>query len=211
MLVYLYVFALVFGGILLLASIFTGGNDADADAGGDIEASDVDAGGDVDADTHGDAAHHGHGSSIDVHGALGLFTVFLSLRFWTFFLAFFGATGLAFHTLELVHSSTVTLIIAAAMGVLTGYATVLIMRALSTNQSGAIATAADYVGQSGRVLLPIAPDQVGKVRLQIGGTTVDVLATSEEQRSFAAGDEALVIHMQGTTAVVARIDDKVSS
>ena len=202
MLFQIYVFALVVGGILLAASMFLGGEDADADAGdfGDADGGDL-------GDADGGEVDHGHqmlDSAVDSHGSpAGFLTTFLSLRFWTFFMTFFGATGLIFDGLELA-APPMTPIIAGGMGLVTGYVTVAVIRSLSKDVGGKVATAADYVGKSGRVLLPIRDGDIGKIRLEVGGTTVDMLATSADGQ-LATGDEALVIEMNGTTAVVSRM------
>ncbi|WAS92278.1 hypothetical protein [Nannocystis punicea] len=190
MLIYLYLFAFGLGGVLLLGSIFIGGKDT----GGD--------GGDGDASTS--AQHFDHGV-VEAHGALpGLFTAFLSLRFWMFFLAFFGLTGLVLDGLDLVDSPSVALVAALGMGLFTGQGTVAVFRSLSHSETSTAASAADYIGRSGRVMVGFAAGDLGKVRLTLKGTTVDVLATTEEERGFASGEEALVIAMNDTTAVVAR-------
>lgn len=195
MLIYVYLFAFGLGGVLLLGSIFIG--DKDTDAGGG-EAS-GDAGGDA------QAQHFDHGVG-DGHGGLaGLFTAFLSLRFWMFFLAFFGLTGLVLDGLDLVDSPTAALLAALGMGLLTGQGTVLVFRRLAQSETSTAAASADYIGRSGRVLVGFGPGALGKVRLVLKGTTVDVLATSDDERAFQPGDEALVIAMNDTTAVVARV------
>ncbi|MDC0717151.1 hypothetical protein [Nannocystis bainbridge] len=186
MLIYLYLFAFGLGGVLLLGSIFIGDKD----------------GGDSDAST---AEHFDHGVD-DSHGTLaGLFTAFFSLRFWMFFLAFFGLTGLVLDGLDLVDSPTAALVAALGMGLLTGLGTVAVFRNLSHSETSTAASAADYIGRSGRVMVGFAAGDLGKVRLTLKGTTVDVLASTEEERGFVVGDEALVIAMNDTTAVVARV------
>lgn len=201
MLIYLYLFAFGLGGVLLLGSIFLG--DKDTDAGGG-EGGDADAGGT-------EAQHFDNGVG-EAHGSVaGLFTAFLSLRFWMFFLAFFGLTGLVLDGLDLVDSSTVALVAAVVMGLATGQGTVLVFRHLARSETGRAPTVADYIGRSGRVLVGFAAGDLGKVRLTLGGTTVDVLATTEEERAFSPGDDALVIAMHDTTAVVARIAPSSSS
>ena len=98
LLIYAYIFALVLGGVLLGASFLLGGDhDADGDVDMDADA-DVDADVDADADIDGDAdgGHDGHGDVAGFFGVLG------SLRFWTFFTAFFGLTGLVHQTYDLV-------------------------------------------------------------------------------------------------------------
>lgn len=195
MLVYVYLFSFALGGILLLASILLG----DKDTG----QADVDA--DADASADAGAPHQGldHGVPGSHGGLAGVFTAFLSMRFWMFFVAFFGLTGLVLDGLDLVGSG-LALTLALAMGLFTGQATVAVFRHLATSETSTAAGAHDYVGKSGRVLVGFGPGELGKLRLTLKGTTVDVLATSDEEQRFAAGDSALVIQMNETTAVVAR-------
>lgn len=191
MLVYVYLFSFALGGLLLLASILLGDKDsghADTEPGGD-----------------GGASHGLDHGVLDSHGSLsGLFTAFLSMRFWMFFLAFFGLTGLVLDGLDLVPGTGLALGLALAMGLVTGQVTVAVFRHLSTSETSTAAGAHDYVGKSGRVLVGFGPGELGKLRLTLKGTTVDVLATSDEEQRFAIGDSALVIQMNETTAVVAR-------
>jgi hypothetical protein len=196
MLVYVYLFAFALGGLLLLASIFLGDKDGGHDAGHDADA---------DADGPSNPASLAHDGADDHGGLSGLFSAFLSLRFWMFFLAFFGLTGLVLDGLDIVANQTVSLALAIGMGVLTGEVTVFVFRRLAHSETSTAASAHDYVGKSGRVLIGFGGGTLGKLRLTLKGTTVDVLATSDEERPFAAGEEALVIQMNDTTAVVARV------
>lgn len=192
MLVYVYLFAFALGGLLLLASIILG--DKDGHDGADDAA---------DGPSNPQGLAH---DLPDAHGGVaGLFTAFLSLRFWMFFLAFFGLTGLVLDGLDLVDGRVLPLALALAMGVLTGQLTVFVFRRLAHSETSTAAGAHDYVGKSGRVLVGFTGGQLGKLRLTLKGTTVDVLATTDEERPFAAGEEALVIQMNDTTAVVARV------
>ena len=202
MLVYVYLFSFALGGLLLLASILLG----DKDSGHPDAGSDAEVGGDG-----GEVGHASHGlnhSVVDSHGGagsiIGVFTAFLSMRFWMFFLAFFGLTGLVLDGLDLVPGSGLALALSLAMGLVTGQVTVAVFRHLSTSETSTAAGAHDYVGKSGRVLVGFGPGELGKLRLTLKGTTVDVLATSDEEQRFAIGDSALVIQMNETTAVVAR-------
>jgi membrane protein implicated in regulation of membrane protease activity len=197
MLIYIYLFAFGLGGVLLLGSIFLG--DKDTDAPGDAEAGDADAG------TGTQAQHFDHGVG-DSHGTVaGLFTAFLSLRFWMFFLAFFGLTGLVLDGLDLVDAPSAALAAALFMGLVTGQTTVAVFRRLSHSETGTAASSSDYVGRSGRVMVGFEAGGLGKLRLVLKGTTVDVLATTDDARPFRPGEEALVIAMNDTTAVVARV------
>ena len=118
---YLYIGALVFGGVLLGSSILLGSHDdADVD-GGDL---DVDKDIDFDGDT-----------DIDLDGDIGIFWIFRSLRFWTFFLAFFGLTGVLLDGLGLIGSELVTLGLAIGMGTLVGVGGAAAIRALMKDET----------------------------------------------------------------------------
>lgn len=181
MLIDIYLFALVLGGVLLVASLVMGGNSTDVAA---------------DADASAEAEH----------GALGgMFGAFLSLRFWTFFAAFFGLTGFVFDGLDLLPGPTGPLVLAIIMGLATGLFTVWVLRKLQQSSSGAVPTVEAYTGRTGRVLLAFGPGELGKLRLELGGTTVDVLASTEDTTPFVTGDEAMVVEMRQNTALVTRI------
>lgn len=197
MLLNVYLFAFALGAVLLVASIFMGGDDADVDAGADVDM-DVDAGADFDGDGAGDAAHHG-----DTGGLGGFFGALTSVRFWTFFAATFGLLGTLIEWRQMVPSMTVGLPLSAGVGVAAGYAAVATFRRLAAGETGHVAGAQDYVGKSGRVLIAVSQEQVGKVRLEVRGSTVDLLATTDEPESIGIGTQALVIEMRGTTALVA--------
>ena len=100
MLMYFYVGALVFGGVLLLSSVVLGHHDADGDF-------DLDGDGGLDSDGDVDAEHEiTVEKDIDLSGDIGLFWVLRSIRFWMFFLAFFGLTGVLFQGLGLIEKRT---------------------------------------------------------------------------------------------------------
>lgn len=198
MLVYVYLFAFALGGLLLLASIFLGDKDGGHDADHDADAGSGSTG-------PSNPSSLAHDADAD-HGALaGVFSAFLSVRFWMFFLAFFGLTGLVLDGLDIVPNSDLALVLAIAMGILTGEVTVHVFRRLAHSETSTAAGTHDYVGKSGRVLVGFGPGALGKLRLTLKGTTVDVLASTDEERPFVPGDDALVIQMNDTTAVVARV------
>ncbi len=194
MLIYLYLFTLIVGAVLLGASILLGGHDdADADA-------DLDADADADGGVEKELAIGGHG---DVSGLL---VMFLSLRFWTFFMAFFGLTGLALDLLDLVGNPWVTLAIATAMGLVTGGSAAAVIRALSKDTSGKAVESSDYVGKTARVIVPFEGAKVGKVRVDVKGSSIDLLASGVDEDSFGGREEVLIVEMEGSRARVARVD-----
>lgn len=208
MLTYIYLSALIVGGILLAASIFFGG-DADADVDADIDA-DVDVDADADADSDVDLGQQGLTTDhVDAHGSLGGFVAsFLSLRFWTFFAAFFGLTGFLLEKVSPDTPSMVVLGLAIGMGFVIGQVTVAVFRTLGKKDTGTAATERDFQGLSGRVLVGFSAGDVGKVRVTLKGTTQDVLATTDDDDPMTKDEEVLVVQMKGTTALVTRIRAK---
>ncbi len=189
-----YLIALIVGGVLVAISLVAGG---DSDAGG--HGGDLHGGGDGDA--HG-GAHVEHGGALDA--ALGWLPLG-SLRFWTFFAAFFGLTGTALSLLP-GSGSIVTAVAAVAIGYGAGVALTRIVRRLQHSSSDSSLAAADLIGATAHVLLPVAPGRAGKVRLHLKDRAIDVLAETQEDE-LAAGEKALVIAAphQGHV-VIARID-----
>lgn len=184
--IYVYLFALVVGGIVVGASMLLGGHDGEVHAGGD--------GAEPVGQDGPDA------------GAESVFFAMLSVRFWTFFLAFFGLTGFLFEGLGLVPWSWLTTAIAVTVGVLAGTSASWIVRRLQRDTSNSAASSADYVGKMARVLVGFGSGEVGKVRLEVKGSTIDLLAMPIDGRRFAAKDEVLIVEMDGVHAKVAAVD-----
>lgn len=180
----LYLIALLVGGSLLLFSLFSGGDDSDADtdAGGDVDA-------DLDGDVHVDAGHDRDGDFDFV--ALAWLPI-ASLRFWTFFLAFFGAAGTALTLTERDLGHLVTGLVAVGVGYVCGTGAVAAFRYMRRSQTSSALTVDDYIGEVATVRVAVARDKVGKVRLQIKGRTVELLAETEDQEPIATREQAMI-------------------
>ena len=187
-----YLITLIVGGVLVAISLVAGGDGDGGGHDGDAHA------GDADGDAHAE-----HGGALDA--ALGWLPLG-SLRFWTFFAAFFGLTGTALSLLPGT-GSLVTAVAAVAIGYGAGVALTRIVRRMQQTSSDSSLAAADLIGATAHVLLPVAPGRAGKVRLYLKDRAVDVLAETQEEAELPAGDKALVIAAprQGHV-VIARID-----
>lgn len=201
-LIYLYLATLLFGSVLLGASILLGGHD-DLDVDGDVDL-DVDADADFDADVGAGDVDGGMDKDLDFAGADVFFWPLRSVRFWTFFTAFFGLTGLAVSSLGLL-GPIPGLITALSMGIGSGWFASWVIRKLASDESGRAGESGDFIGKSARVVVPVKPGGVGKVRVEIRGQQVDVLAITDDDRAITSEDEVLVIEMEGTRARVARL------
>ena len=172
----------------------------------EIYSTDMTTDGDVDADADADAdaeADHeaDHGDSV------GTWLPFLSLRFWTFFAAFFGLTGVALHAFDV--NWVATLIASVSVGATTGTMVSWMVRRMKMAQTDSTVKETEIEGSTARVLLPISPEIPGKIRVNMKGTSVDIAARTTEGLTIERGTEVLVVRMGDGEAVVTalRADD----
>ena len=173
----LYLIALAVGGTLVMISLAFGGDGDDIDLDLDADV-DVDMEMDADADLDADADADADAAGTD---ALDGWLPITSIRFWTFFLAFFGLTGTLIAGLGLAQSPIATGLIAGAVGWASGAAMIAVYRRLKTDVVDSHVSDRDCLGASATVVVPVLPGQLGKVRLEIKGRTVELLARSEDE------------------------------
>jgi membrane protein implicated in regulation of membrane protease activity len=166
---HLYLGAVAFGITLLVASFALGGKDTG----------------------HGDAGHaHGDGG-----GGLGWAPI-TSLRFWVFLSTFGGGAGLALDALG--SSPAVAAGGAAAIGWAAGALAVAAIRSLTRHSVSSELAAADLVGATGVLVLPVGPGRPGKVRVDIKGRIEDYVAElAEDAGGELARGAAVMIVAEG--------------
>jgi membrane protein implicated in regulation of membrane protease activity len=187
--------ALVFGLGTALVQLFMGSDgDADADVHGDLDHGDLD---------HGDL-DHGDAGDVEGHadGGIGILPIFLSLRFWVFGLMAFGLVGTPLHYLALAPAG-MTAVLAGAMGVVCGGSASWVFKALSRQNVSSGGAETDPVGHVGKVLIPLTGSGRGKVRVQVKGQTLDLLARTDETE-LGEGELVLVEEMRDGEAQVSR-------
>lgn len=189
----LYLAALILGLGTVMVQLLMGG-DGDADAGGG------DAGGDASADVEHDVDTHHADAHADA--ASGFLPIFLSLRFWIFGALAFGMVGSLLHFLSLA-SALVTLIVAVVMGVGSGMLASWIFRVLNRQHVSSGAGENDAVGHVGKVLIRVPAQGHGKVRIQLKGQTLDLLATTDEIE-LLEGEQVLIEEMRDGRARVSK-------
>ena len=173
-----YILSAIAGGILVVASALLGGHH-DSHFG--------------DTDFQGIDGHEGIHSDV--------YLPILSLRFWTYFAACFGITGLLLTNLTSAAPLTVA-IISAVTGVVAGFATHTIMRAFRQSESDSGIQVEHMVGREGRVLVGISHGNEGKIRLDVKGELVDITAYTDEGVQLLPGDRALVVSIENGKANV---------
>jgi membrane protein implicated in regulation of membrane protease activity len=179
---HVYLGAVAFGVTLLVASFLMGGKDTDhADSGHD----------------HGDGGHDG--------GDLGFGWLPVgSLRFWVFLLTFGGGAGLALTALG--SSTMVAAAGALAIGWAAGAVAITVVRSLNKHSVSSEVGAAELVGATGTLLLPIGPGKPGKVRVALKGRTEDYVANIvEDGGELPSGSAVLIVaESEGGSVLVAR-------
>ena len=200
----IYILAAMLGGGLLLFSLLSGAHhDAgDVDASGlDTDMSGVDAG-DVDAGLHGDHdVHLGHDAAGEL--ILGLFRP----RNLIFFLAAFGFTG-ALLTVSGT-AENLTLGLALGMGGGAWLATHGLFTWLRRSESSVDALSeAEIEGRAGRIVLPMAPGERGRIVCLIADRECYLTArlSPDVTRRLEAGSEVIVLRIEGGVAEVIPFD-----
>jgi len=161
----LYLIAVVLGGGSLLVQMIAGGDHGDAGHGLD----------------HGDTSHPDGPGLLSTRSLVyGMFT--------------FGFVGGLLHVPRIVEPATalgVAVLSAAASVIGVGYA----LRSLDDVGASGAAGLDEVRGRAARVLVGCGRGQRGKVRVQLKGHQVDVLATTDEER-IAEGAEVVIVDVR---------------
>jgi membrane protein implicated in regulation of membrane protease activity len=176
---WLYLAALIVGAGTLLLQAVLG-HDADADASHEIE-----------HDHDGEAA-----------------SLLVSSRFWIFLALAFGLSGALLTLFRLAGSYTI-LALASGSGVLSGLLAAWVIRSLKRGQISGVVSEEEAVGRVAEVLIPCEHGRIGKVRLQLRGQTMDLLARGGEAK-IAAGTKVLIEEIEGGIARVSRAPDEIA-
>ena len=138
----------------------------------------------ADHDAGGHDVHHGDGGH-----EITPWTVLASVRFWSFALLAFGLVGtlLTFFSMA---GGAVALAIAAFSGICSGVFAVTVITRLLHRSPQSLASTSDVRGRVGRVVVPISPEGRGKVRVDLKGTAVDLVARASEP--LDTGDAVVV-------------------
>ncbi|APR80603.1 Hypothetical protein A7982_05950 [Minicystis rosea] len=155
---------------------------------------------------HGGLAPAGHDADAASPDQLGLWTLFLSLRFWTFAALGFGLSGSLMHFFALAGPFAV-LAIATVAGLASGLFAELAFRAVHRSATATETRASHAVGRIGRVVVPCGRGVTGQVRIQLGGASVDLLAITDDE-AIGKGEPVLVEDVQQNVARVSRKPDE---
>lgn len=135
-------------------------------------------------DTGGHDVHHGDGGH-----EITPWSVLASVRFWSFALLAFGLVG-SLLTFFAMAGAAAALVIALLSGLAAGLFAVTVITRLLHRSPQSLASYSDVRGRVGRVVVPIAEGGRGKVRVEMKGTAIDVVARAKE--SLETGEAVIV-------------------
>jgi hypothetical protein len=160
---HVYLGALAFGGLLVLASLVLGAGQKDLDKGFD-----KDAGGGLD------------------------WLPVASLRFWTFVLAFGGLAGTALtHGTSLGAAPVAAL--AFGVGWASGIGVVAATRAVRRGSVGSELAVDDLAGEGAVVVVGLRAGQAGKVRVSAKGRVHDLMAVTDDEQPLDEGTPVTIL------------------
>lgn len=178
----LYVVSAVVAGVLVLLSLLGADHGADHDVSADHDLA------------------HDHDSGTDTHGP---WLPFFSLRFYTYFFAGLGTTGLLL-TLLAKTPEPLAGIVAGVVGLASGLSVSLVMRALRLSEANSGAKQADMLGKEAEVMVTIRGGTPGRIRMLVKGDLLDVVAVAQGGETIDPGASVVVLEMDEGRAVVAR-------
>lgn len=149
------------------------------------------------------AEHHPGDGAVDLGEVGDFFSLFITLRFWAYFALGTGLVGVLCTAFGFLSGALLTAV-AIATGLVSGLGTTFALRALRKYaQAPPAIKLGDAVGQPARVLVAPSPSEAGKVRLLLGGQTLDLFATTDED-DIQTGDEVTVLEAEGVSVKVTK-------
>ena len=180
-----YLAAAAFGVVLVGANVALGGDGLDKD---------------LDLHTDGDLDH----GAVDlVHGDVGPFLPWTSLRFWSFFAAAFGVTGGALAMAGM--ADLFSALVAVPTGVGVGTAAAWVMRQIRADRVSGDVTLERYAGEEGKVVVPVRGGRTGKIRIVTKSGLIELPARTADGHDLGVGDRVLVASVRDGVADVTRL------
>jgi membrane protein implicated in regulation of membrane protease activity len=126
-----------------------------------------------------------------------------SLRFWTLLLFVFGLTGTLLSLTE--PESTLTPWLSGGTALVGASLATAALKRLARREVSSGVTTRDFVGASGRVLLPIEPGRPGKVRVSLKGQSHDLPAIVDGDGTFQVREEVMILEVKDEIARVSAV------
>jgi hypothetical protein len=215
----LYWLSFAFGSALIGSSILLGGGDGDSDSDldkdFDLDAdkdfdldvdkdfdldmdADVDADADLDFDADDGEVTALATTSIGDDAAAWAWIPFLSMRFWSFGSASFGATGLLLSLTPV--SAPLGAVVAGAMGMSIGTGSAWVFKKLKTDLVTADTSLRRLRGEDAVVIIRVRPGGTGKIRVDTATGNIVLPATTRDATELEVGAAVLIADVQDGVA-----------
>ncbi|NEP61543.1 MAG: DUF1449 family protein [Symploca sp. SIO2G7] len=205
-----YWFCFIIGGVFVAIATLGGAGDADFEAEADVDIDadfDPDVSLDGDLDLDGDTLDAGADFDTQVDTDLQLLrkvkgayvfslNILTSFKFWTVGGFFFGLTGLSLSWIQPNWPAVLVFITALIMGILLGGTLAITLRHLARRHADSLIRTEDFAGRMGIVELPFDAKSKGKVRLELRGSVLHMMALTDDTKQFVPGDKVLVVNVE---------------
>jgi membrane protein implicated in regulation of membrane protease activity len=203
-----YWICLIIGGVFVAIATLGGLGDVDFDADGDVDFSaDADMDYQIDTDPRLSQPSPTERPFARARRSSGFNLSFLtSFKFWTVGGCFFGLTGVVLSWVQPDWSPALVLGLAIAVGLLCGGTLTFLLRGIQRRQADSMVRTEDLSGVVGTVELPFDANSKGKVRIQVRGSVLHLIAMTNEEKGFQPGDRVLVIGTEQGRVWVAGVE-----
>ena len=92
--------------------------------------------------------------------------------------------------------------LSSATGYAIGLSSTKLFRWLRRGEVDSTVGEGDYVGATATVVLPVSKDKMGKVRMEVKGRTIELLATTEDEADLAANQSVIIYGLKDDGHVV---------
>jgi hypothetical protein len=176
-------------------------HDVDLDVDHDV---DLDVDHDVDADLDGDIDKDVDlAEGVAEGGSDAIWIPFLSMRFWTFFLATFGLTGTLMTLLAV--PALITGLLSLAVGMALGIGAAWFFRQLKRDTVTGETRLSRFEGEEARALLTIRPGQQGKIVVDTMAGRVEMPATTRDPKPIERGQTVIIARVRDGVADVSKL------
>ncbi len=134
------------------------------------------------------------------HGDFGL----LDTRVISVFLTTFGGIGAIL--VQLGYNAVIASVSGLVGGVILGAAVYFFGKLLYSQQSNSSVGAAQLVGKTAQVIVPILPDSIGQISIRVGEERIEKIARTRDGSEIKAGQDVFIESVSGDGVVVSQND-----
>lgn len=192
----LYIVCAIVAGGLMFVTALGSAHHADVDGAHDV--------GGIDTHTPAPGETQGEFANDSIFGAINVWFPIFGLRFWVYCIGTFGMLGTLLTLTKLTNEYNIA-IIAGVTGIVTGYMVATLARLANKVLPGDSIGEHDFEGTSGRLLVAIAPGQLGKVRVTVKGDIIDLIAKSIDDTPIPKDEEVVILTIENNIALVQRL------